>query len=129
MKEPTFLNIEEVLGFHSDQIGRYGGKAGIMDMGLLKSSLAMPEAAFGGEYLHRDIHEMAAAYLFHIVSNHPFMDGNKRTGLITALTFLEFNGVLTIADNRNMENMVLKVAKGKMDKPEIAGFLRKHSSQ
>lgn len=70
---PAFLTLGEVLEIHRDQIERYGGKSGIRDMALLKSALAMPSAAFGGRYLHTDLFEMAAAYLFQIVRDHPFI--------------------------------------------------------
>ena len=89
----VFLTLAEAVEIHFDQIKRYGGQCGIRDMGLLESSLAMPEAAFGGEFLHRSIFEMAAAYAFHICRNHPFVDGNKRTALACTLVFLELNGL------------------------------------
>ncbi|TWT41829.1 hypothetical protein RAS1_29520 [Phycisphaerae bacterium RAS1] len=70
MPEPSFLELAEVLYIHADQIERYGGIASIRDAGLLESALAMPRAGFGGAWLHHDLFEMAAAYLFHIVQNH-----------------------------------------------------------
>ncbi len=88
-----FLQIQDVLLLHGDQVDRYGGEHGVRDLALLESAVAQPQATFGGEFLHKDLFEMAAAYLFHIVQNHPLVDGNKRTGLVTALTFLDFNGV------------------------------------
>jgi len=84
---PQFLKLQRVLQIHESQIESFGGSSGIRDLGLLKSALAMPQASFGGTYLHADLYEMAAAYLFHIVSNHPFLDGNKRTGTAVALFF------------------------------------------
>ena len=68
---PEFLSLAEALEIHRDQIERYGGNTGIRDLGLLQSALAMPAAGFGERYLHTDLFEMAAAYLFHIVQNHP----------------------------------------------------------
>nr|MDD5699375.1 type II toxin-antitoxin system death-on-curing family toxin [Victivallaceae bacterium] len=90
--KPEFLSLAEVLEIHQDQLVRYGGEAGIRDLGLLKSAISMPSATYGGEFLHSDIYEMAAAYLFHIVQNHPFLDGNKRTGAVAMLVFLILNG-------------------------------------
>lgn len=87
-----FLELADILDIHQDQIERYGGAPGIRDLNLLQSAAAMPEASFGGVYLHSSIHEMAAAYLFHIVQNHPFTDGNKRTGTVAAVVFLKLNG-------------------------------------
>ena len=82
MTEPVFLGLDEVLEIHNDQIKRYGGDTGIRDIDLLKSAIAMPAAGFGGDYFHTDIYEMAAACLFYIIRNHPFIDGNGRTGKI-----------------------------------------------
>lgn len=125
--QPEFLELTEVLYIHADQIGRYGGDASIRDAGLLESAVAMPRATFGGEFLHRDLFEMAAAYLFHIVQNHPFVDGNKRTGTATALVFLEMNGVAIDADEDELVALVLDVAQGRADKPRVAEFFRANS--
>lgn len=126
MKEPLFLGLDEVVDIHRDQIERYGGHPGIRDWELLQSAAAMPAAGFGEDYLHADIYEMAAAYLFHIVRNHPFVDGNKRTGAVAALVFLLMNGIDLHASEESLENMVRSVADGKMDKAGIAAFFRKH---
>jgi len=127
--EPLFLILEEVLEIHRDEIERHGGTLGIRDNGLLESAVAAPEAGFGGHYLHGNLYEMAAAYLFHLVQNHPFLDGNKRAGAAAALVFLTMNGIKTKMMNQALVDMVLAVAKGKMDKPAIAEFFRKHSLQ
>ena len=127
MKEPVFLAIEEVLAFHSDQARIYGGSPTVRDIGLLQSALAMPAASFGGRYLHKDIHEMAAAYLYHIVRDHPFVDGNKRTGAVTALTFLEVNGHPVHADPEALLKMVMETAEGTLGKDGIAAFFRRYS--
>jgi len=123
---PDFLSLAEVLEIHRDQIERYGGKAGIRDLGLLQSALAMPAAGFGGRFLLGDLFEMAAAYLFHITRNHPFVDGNKRTGAVAALVFLSLNGMEIEAGEDIFEQTVRAVAEGKMDKSAIAGFFREH---
>src|SRR4030042_1212330 len=91
--KPRFLTMSEVLTILQDQISRYGGKYGVRDITLLSSAIAMPESTFGGKYLHKDIYEQAAAYAFHICQNHPFLDGNKRTALASALVFLDINGI------------------------------------
>ncbi|CUS36935.1 type II toxin-antitoxin system death-on-curing family toxin [Candidatus Nitrospira nitrificans] len=126
--EPLFLTLEEVLEIHRDEIERHGGTLGVRDNGLLESAVATPQSGFGGHYLHGDLYEMAAAYLFHLAQNHPFLDGNKRVGAATALVFLTMNGIKTKMTNQVLVEMVLAVAKGKMDKPAIAEFLRKHSN-
>ena len=94
-------------------------------MGLLHSAIAMPQASFGGEYLHKDLFEMAAAYLYHIVQNHPFLDGNKRTGAATAIIFLAINGVEVEADEEGLVELTLAVAQGNAGKQEIAEYFRK----
>jgi len=122
-----FLSISDILEIHQDQIARYGGAADIRDTGLLLSAAAQPEAAFGGSFLHDGIFEMAAAYLFHIVQNHPFVDGNKRTGTASALVFLELNGYEIECDSDALADLVIEVTLGKAKKPEIAAFLRTHA--
>ena len=120
----VFLDISEVLAIHASQIELYGGESGVRDMPLLESAVAMPQSGFGAEYLHKDIYEMAAAYLFHIVQNHPFVDGNKRAGAAAALVFLATNGILIYSDQDEFEQMVLEVAKGNFHKKEIAAYFR-----
>jgi death on curing protein len=127
LKEPVFLGLDEVIEIHNDQIRQYGGHTGIRDLELLKSALAMPTAGFGREYLHSDIYEMAAAYLFHIIKNHPFLDGNKRTGAVSAVVFLIMNRIELNANENSFENMVLSVAEGKMDKAAVAQYFRKNA--
>lgn len=129
MKEPFFLGLDEVVEIHRDQIERYGGHSGIRDMDLLQSAVATPAAGFGEDYLHADIHEMAAAYLFHIVRNHPFVDGNKRTGAVAALVFLIMNGMELHASEDSLEKIVRSVADGKIDKAGVTAFFRKHGAR
>jgi death on curing protein len=126
--ELVFLTLVEVLEIHENQIDLYGGKSGVRDLGLLSSALAAPESSFDGNYLHGDIFDMAAAYLFHIVRNHPFIDGNKRTGAVTALVFLYFNNVELEIDEDEFANAVIAVASGAWDKTRIADFLRSAAS-
>ena len=124
---PRFLALDEVIEIHHDQIARYGGSLGLRDMELLQSALAMPEAGFGDQYVHQDIFEMAAAYLFHLTSNHPFIDGNKRAGAMAAFTFLKLNGLTLVAEEPEFERMVLSVATGTINKAAIAEFFRTHT--
>lgn len=124
---PIFLELDEVIEIHRDQIERYGGRSGIRDMDLLQSAVAMPQAAIGGEYVHTNVFEMAAAYLFHLVQNHPFWDGNKRVGAVAALVFLRLNGVKVRLTHSDLVQTVLAVAEGKMGKGALAEFLRQHA--
>jgi len=126
---PQFLEIDEVLELHAHQVATYGGSDGVRDRGLLESALAMPRAGFGGQYFHADLFEMAAAYLFHITSNHPFVDGNKRTGAAVAHAFLFLNDVvLPRSCEKAFERLVLDVAEGKAGKLEAAKFFRNHGA-
>jgi death-on-curing protein len=128
MNDPIFLTLEQALYIHNEQIRRLGGSAGIRDMRLLQSALAMPQAQFGGQFLHGDVFQMAAAYVYHIALNHPFVDGNKRVGAMAADVFLELNGFhLPPSCENDFEKIVLETAKGKVEKPELAEFFWKNS--
>ena len=124
---PDFLTVQDVLLLHGDQVDLYGGEHGVRDGGLLESAVAQPQASFGGEYLHADLFEMAAAYLYHIVQNHPFVDGNKRTGAVAALTFLDLNGIEIDAPEGSIYDLTMSVAAGKTNKEEIATSFRSHA--
>ncbi len=124
-----FLNKEVVLTFHEDQLERYGGKQGVRDNELLESALAQPQASFGGEYVHKDLFHMAAAYGFHLCQNHPFYDGNKRTALIAMYTFLYVNGYQIKADKKSLFAIMMDLASGKVKKEELAEYLKNHSEK
>jgi death on curing protein len=124
---PKFLDESGVLQIHSDLIERFGGSHGLRDRGMLLSAIEMPKASFGGQFLHEDLFEMAAAYLYHLVQNHAFIDGNKRIGTAAALVFLDVNGFELTAEQDDLTEMVLEVAQGRLGKPEIADFLRRHA--
>ena len=125
MLDPVFLTLAEAIEIHSDQIRRYGGQAGVRDQGLLESALAQPEASFAGEWLHPDVFTMAAAYTYHICQNHPFIDGNKRTGLACALVFLEMNGVKLLDAKSRLEKAVLSLASGEMTKSALSALFER----
>jgi death-on-curing protein len=124
--DPLFLTLDEVLGIHADQIRRYGGRPGLRDLGLLRSALAMPETTFADEFLHGTIFEMAAAYLFHLARNHPFVDGNKRTALMCALVFLGLNDQRLDTPPGDLYELVDGVAAGGLDKAEVSVFFRRN---
>ena len=119
-----FLTLDEVLALHADQIRRYGGRRGIREIELLQSALGTPRATFHGALLHSTLPETAAAYLFHLVQSHAFIDGNKRVGLVAALAFLGLNDVSIEADPDELTELVLGVAAGKVSKAEVAVFLQ-----
>ena len=126
MAVAIFLTLGEALAIHLDQCNRYGGNPGIRDLGLLKSALAMPQAGIGEQYFHEDLFDMAAAYLYHIVNNHPFADGNKRTGAVVAIVFLALNGIEACADECGFEGMIREVSEGKLRRSGVAEFLRQN---
>ncbi|MBI3312072.1 MAG: type II toxin-antitoxin system death-on-curing family toxin [Candidatus Omnitrophica bacterium] len=124
MREPLFLTLAEVIDIHADQITRYGGQRGVRDRGLLESALAQPEASFAGEWLHKNLYEMAAAYAYHVCQNHPFVDGNKRTALACALVFLELNGVSVRDPKGRLKGTMLSMADGRLSKAQFMAVLR-----
>ena len=124
-----FLNKEIILNFHQDQLERYGGKSGVRDEGLLDSALAQPQASFGGDYVHKNLFQMASAYGFHLCQNHPFYDGNKRTALIAMYTFLYINGYQIKADKKSLFTITMDLASGKVKKEELAEYLKKYSKK
>lgn len=127
-KEIIFLELDDVLEIHKDLIELCGGSYGIRDEGLLKSALEMPKSGFGNEYFHKDLFEMASAYLFHLCKNHPFVDGNKRIALACADTFLKVNGININATVDILYNFVLEVAsENTLTKENITDFFRKYS--
>lgn len=123
--EIYFLTLEDILEIHSDQINRYGGKAGIRDRNLLLSAIAQPLNTFNGQYLHKTLYDKAAAYLFHICQNHPFIDGNKRVALVSALIFLGMNNCPFDYKENALEQLVRAVAEKKAKKADVALFLSK----
>jgi death-on-curing protein len=125
--DPTFLTLDEVLALHEDQVRRYGGLGGLRDSGLLSSALGSVSATFGGQFLHESLFEMAGAYLFHLARNHPFIDGNKRVALASALIFLWMNDVEVEASEDELTDLVFGVAEGRISKAEVAVFLQSHS--
>lgn len=122
--EPDFLLVEDVLVLHEEQLARYGGGTGLRDPGALESAVATPRATFGGEFVHEDLHAMAAAYAFHIAQNQPFLDGNKRTGLAAALVFLDLNGLNVQDPTGRLYSAMLDIATRKLDKAGLAALLR-----
>jgi len=123
----NFITIQEIIDDHVAIIDRYGGVKGIRNLGLLASAMSMPMSTLFGEELHPTVFDKAAAYLYHIVCNHPFVDGNKRTGTVAALTFLRQNRiqiVFTEEQSIALEELVVSTADGKTTKSQISEFFR-----
>lgn len=121
-----FLHLTEVLEIHHDQISRYGGLHGVLNIGLLESAVAQPKAQFHGDYLHADIPRMAAAYAYHLCLNHPFYDGNKRTALVSMLLFLKINHIDINFTPLEAEKFILQIAQKQITKAELVLILQKH---
>jgi len=122
----VFLTLDEAIALHADQIERYAGRPGFRHIGLLQSALGIPSATFEARFLHEGLHEMVAAYLFHIVRDHPFVDGNKRVGLVMLLAFLGLNSCRLDAESQDVERLVQGVASGKVSKAVAAVFVQQH---
>ena len=125
MKEIVFLSVEDVVIIQASAIEHEGGMGGMRDHGLLDAAVAMPRQQFGGAYLHEDVAAMAAAYLFHIAQNHPFLDGNKRAAVMAAFVFLDKNGIELTVSSKEIEAVTRRVAAGEMTKDELVRWMRK----
>ena len=126
-QEPVFLTLAEIIEIHDYQIDVFGGSDGLRSQEMLESAIGIPSSTFGGAYLHPTVPDMAAAYLFHLVENHPFVDGNKRVGTMSALVFLDLNEYDFDATDSELTEVVLQVAGGKMPKDALSAFFRQHS--
>lgn len=116
---PEFLDQASVLQIHDRQLQKFGGTLGVRDMGLLESALAQPQASFGGELLHPTIYQQAAAYLYHLAMNHPFLDGNKRTAFAVMDAFLRLNRHQLNLSNDQAYQLVLEVVQKTMSKEAL----------
>ena len=121
----VFLTVDIVLALHARQLERFGGGAGLRDRGLLESAVAQPQASFGGTFAHEGLFAMAAAYLFHLVSNHAFIDGNKRVGLLAAQVFLHLNGIVILGESEAFYALTMGVAEGRLDKSAVTAELER----
>jgi death-on-curing protein len=122
--DPEFLDVEDVLEFHAQGLARWGGSDGIRDRGALEAAVAHPRMTFAGEYLYEDLFAMAAAYAFHIAEAQAFLDGNKRTGLLAAIVFLDVNGFRIPEHEDVLYRAMLEVAGKTMTKGRLANLLR-----
>ena len=123
----TYLTVEQVLFLHGRLIEETGGSHGVRDIGLLQSAVARPQATFEGEEMYADVFSKAAALMESLVGSHPFVDGNKRTGVAAAGIFLTRNGWTREVSNPELEDFALRVAGGELSVAEIARWLGQHS--
>jgi death-on-curing protein len=119
------LTVETVREIHAEALRKFGGADGVRDENLLASAVLTPQSSFGGKSPYADIVEVAAAYLFYLCGNHPFIDGNKRTAMMAAIVFLRLNGIETAPDSDEWEEFVLDVASSKLDRDATTRRLRK----
>jgi death-on-curing protein len=119
------LTVEVVLEIHAEAISQFGGSEGIRELALLESAVSAPQASFGGRSPYQDLAEIAAAYLFYLCGNHPFIDGNKRAALGACLVFLRLNGIEPSPDNEEWDKLVLDVASSQLDRVQTTKQLRK----
>lgn len=119
------LTGEIVLEIHAEAIARFGGLDGVRETALLESAVAAPQASFGGQSPYKDLAEVAAAYLFYLCRNHPFVDGNKRTALGACIVFLRLNGKEPRPDGPEWEGLALAVAARAVDREEATQRLRR----
>jgi death on curing protein len=124
MDDIVFLTWEEVMSLHRQQLEEFGGQDGFIDRRIVESALAQPKQTMFGEYLHDDIAHMAAAYLYHLATTQGFMDGNKRTALWCALTFLRLNGYRIDVTTLEMYELSIGVANNQLKKEKLAEWLR-----
>ncbi len=122
-----YLTPEQILFLHARLIDETGGRHGLRDLGLLESATARPRATFGGEDLYPDLFSQAAALMDSLIHNHPFVDGNKRTGISAAALFLMVNGYRLAATNPELDAFTRRVAEARPDLSEIADWLKAHS--
>jgi death-on-curing protein len=119
------LTVEIVREVHAEAIATFGGSGGVREMALLESAVAAPQAGFGGQSVYADVIEIAAAYLFYLCRNHPFVDGNKRTALGACIVFLRLNGIEPKPDAAAWEALTMAVAASVLDRDETTARLRK----
>lgn len=124
-EDPFHLTVEIVREIHDTAIAEFGGSTGVRELSLLESAVAAPQASIGGRSPYADLAEMAAAYLFYLCKNHPFVDGNKRAALGACLVFLRLNGLEPEADNPAWEELTLAVAASEIDREETTTRLRR----
>jgi death-on-curing protein len=129
MSEPTWLELDVVLALHDMQLAAFGGAAGVRDAGLLESALYRPRNVLHYAAEAPPMARLAAAYAFGLVGNHPFVDGNKRTGLVVSFTFLKLNGHRITASEEDAYRTFLALASGALSEDALAYWMAENSEQ
>ena len=126
--EPVWVLKQAVLAFHDESLAEHGGLAGVRDMGLLESALARPQNLLAYSEEEPSLCRMAAAYAYGLASNHPFVDGNKRTAFITALTFLRLNGLRVTGEMTERYLVFYGLAEGTVSESQLAAWFEKNTT-
>ncbi len=122
-----YLSIDEVLAIHIKMVDKFGGSHGIRDLGLVESAVARPQASFGGQDLYENIFDKAAALLQSLLKNHPFVDGNKRTALTSAISFIEINGFSLNKTHQEGVEFSVAIDNQHLSIEQISKWLKEHS--
>jgi death-on-curing protein len=129
MKEPVWVEVPEAMVLHDMQLVAFGGTAGIRDMALLESALVRPRNIMNYESPKPSLARLAAAYAFGIIKNHPFVDGNKRTGLVVAFAFLELNGIEMNSSEEETYQVFIDLASGKLSENFLSIWIEENSAK
>lgn len=122
----SYLTLEQILVIHEDQIERYGGTSGLRNLELLESAVFRPQSTFDGKDLYEDVFEKTASLIHSLILNHPFIDGNKRTGMVGGLVFLEINGFLLKVQQKEFVEIALAIATKKLDLEKTREWIQSH---
>lgn len=128
MKRVTYITLDEVLAIHDDMVEQYGGSHGIRDLGLIQAAIGRPQASFAGEDLYPTIFDKASALFHSLMFNHAFVDGNKRTTIVTTSRFLYNNGYELDASKQEFIDFPLRVENSHLNIEEISSWLKKHTT-
>ena len=123
----TYLNLDMVLRIHDEQVDLYGGSKGLRELTLLESAIFRPQSTFGGQDLYETLFEKAAALMHSLVLNHAFVDGNKRTGIVASLTFLELNGFKVMAEDDELYKLSLKLEAKEFNVEKLAKWFGRNT--
>ena len=129
MKNTSYLSLDVVLAIHEEMVDKFGGSHGIRDLGLIQSAVAKPQSSFGGEDLYQSIFDKAAALFHSLMFNHAFIDGNKRTVMVSTARFLYVNGYNLEISKREFVAFPLEVENKHLSIEEISKWLKLHTSK
>ncbi|HEX7542557.1 MAG TPA: type II toxin-antitoxin system death-on-curing family toxin [Patescibacteria group bacterium] len=127
MKNTTYITLDIVLAIHDDMVDKYGGSHGIRDLGLIQSAIARPQSSFGGDDLYPNVFDKAAALFHSLMFNHPFIDGNKRTTIVSTARFLSLNGFELDVSQEDFVAFLLLVANKHLSIEKISKWIENHS--